>query len=167
MKLKQYDCIKLNQEVEALATHGIHKGCRGIIAKFGEKRSLVLFFNPEDLGDYAYAEAENSDMVFNGKIAESIREEMIEHLAQEDPTKKTSFEPTLLREYDTVRIIVEKPKYAKAGVHKGMIGTILNPEKIGGCWDVYFEDEDGADTINCTIKETDMELVNRVDDTTG
>lgn len=166
MKLKQYDDIELNREVKELAELGIHKGCFGVIAKLGEKKSLILFFNPEDLGDYAYAYVENDDLLFCKRQEEPFRTEFEQYFASHDPTKKTSFEPTLLREYDTVRVIVERPQYAKAGVHKGMVGTILNPEKIGGCWDVYFEDEEYADTINCPIRETDMELINRVNDTT-
>lgn len=165
MKLEQYDSIKLNREVEQLAVHGIHSGCRGFIAKLGDKKSLVLFFNPEDLGDYAYAMVENNDLTFSRKISESIRKEMAEKIASEDPTKKLSFVETRLREYDMVRVAVEKSKYVKEGVHRGMIGTILEPEKIHGGWMVYFPDETGADTILCRIQETDLELIHHSDGT--
>lgn len=166
MKLEQYDDIKLNQENEELASYGIHKGCRGIIAKLGEKKSLVLFFNPEDLGDYAYAWAENDSLLFCGKQEEPIKTELAKNISSEDPAKKLSFEPTRMRELDRVRVAVERPQYAKEGVHKGMIGTILDPRKIGGCWLVFFADETGADTIDCAIKETDLELIHHSDGTT-
>ena len=39
---------------------------------------------------------------------------------------------------DCVEIIVEKEKYAKEGVHKGMQGVIWLEESINGEWDVYF-----------------------------
>ena len=166
MKLEQLDGVTLNREVEELALHGIHKGCRGIIAKLGEQRSLILFYNPDDLGDYAYAVAENSDLIFLEKIQEPIKTELAQNIAAEDPTKKTDFEPTRLREYDLVRVAVEKPKYAKEGVHEGMVGTILEPGKINGGWMVYFPDETGADTILCRIQETDLELIRHSDGTT-
>ena len=39
---------------------------------------------------------------------------------------------------DCVEVIVEKEKYAKHGVHKGMQGVIWLEECIDGEWDVYF-----------------------------
>ena len=42
-----------------------------------------------------------------------------------------------------------------------MIGTILDPQKIDGKWLVFFADETGADTIDCPILETDLELILR------
>ncbi len=35
-----------------------------------------------------------------------------------------------MKEYDVVEVLVEKKKYAKEGVHKGMKGTILDPRNI-------------------------------------
>ena len=161
MKLEEYDGVHLNREVEELAACGIHKGCRGVIIKLGEKRSLVLFYNPEDLGDYAYAWANNDDLEYYRKLLDHIKKEMMQKMATEDFTKKLRFEETHLREYDLVRVLVEKEQYIKCGVHKGMEGTILEPEKIDGGWVVYFSDETGADTIACHIKEKDLELVCR------
>ena len=161
MKLEEYDGVHLNREVEELAACGIHKGCRGVIIKLGEKRSLVLFYNPEDLGDYAYAWANNDDLEYYRKLLDHIKKEMMQKMATEDFTKKLRFEETHLQEYDLVRVLVEKEQYAKRGVHKGMEGTILEPEKIDGGWMVYFADETGADTIACHIKEKDLELVCR------
>ena len=161
MKLEEYDGIHLKREVEELAACGIHKGCRGVIIKLGETRSLVLFYNLEDLGDYAYAWANNDDLEYYRKLLDSIKKEMMQKMETEDFTKKLRFEETHLREYDAVRVLVEKEEYAKRGVHKGMVGTILEPEKIDGRWDVYFEDEEFADTIESPISETDLELVFR------
>ncbi len=39
-----------------------------------------------------------------------------------------------MKEYDIVEVTVEKEKYAKQGVHKGMRGTILDPRNIDGQW---------------------------------
>jgi len=38
-----------------------------------------------------------------------------------------------MKEYDRVRLIVEKEKYVKYGVHKGMDGWICDPRNIDGC----------------------------------
>ncbi len=161
MELEEYDGVHLKREVEELAACGIHKGCRGVIIKLGEKRSLVLFYNPEDLGDYAYAWANNDDLEYYRKLLDHIKKEMMQKMATEDFTKKLRFEETHLREYDSVKVLVEKENYAKFGVHKDMVGTILDPQKIEGRWLVFFPDETGADTIDCPISETDLELVFR------
>ena len=61
---------------------------------------------------------------------------------------------------DCVEVIIEKDKYAKHGVHKGMQGVIWLEESINGEWDVYFtqygEKEDIADLY---INEGDLRLL--------
>ena len=39
---------------------------------------------------------------------------------------------------DTVELIIEKDKYAKERLHKGMQGLICNEEKINDSWLVNF-----------------------------
>ncbi len=162
MKLEEWDDIHLKNEVEALASCGIHKGCFGTIAKLGEKRSLVIFYNQQDLGDYAFARVENSDLEYYRKpYCQETALKTAAWVKTQDPAKKTRFTETHLREYDAVEVLVEKEQYAKHGVHKGMEGTILDPQKIRGRWLVFFPDETGADTIDCPISETDLKLVFR------
>ena len=70
-----------------------------------------------------------------------------------------------MRELDYVEVIVEKEKYAKEGVHKGMRGTILDPRNIEGCWLVYFSDPvTHADTIGIPIKEIDLKIIQPYED---
>jgi len=61
---------------------------------------------------------------------------------------------------DCVELIVEKTKYAKEGVHKGMQGVIWEPECKDGAWVVLFpqcgEKEDIADLY---INEEDLRLL--------
>jgi len=65
-----------------------------------------------------------------------------------------------MKEYDFVEVIVEKEKYAKEGVHKGMRGTILDPRCINGQWLVYFADPiTHADTIGIPVKEEDLKII--------
>lgn len=41
-----------------------------------------------------------------------------------------------MKQLDCVEVIVEKEKYAKHGVHKGMQGVIWLEERVGDEWDV-------------------------------
>lgn len=61
---------------------------------------------------------------------------------------------------DCVEIIVEKEKYAKEGVHKGMQGVIWLEESINGEWDVYFPGYgENHDIAEISVKESDMALL--------
>ena len=61
---------------------------------------------------------------------------------------------------DCVEVIVEKAKYAKKGVHKGMQGVIWEPERENGAWVIlipqYGEKPDIADLY---IQEEDLRLL--------
>lgn len=64
-----------------------------------------------------------------------------------------------MKEYDYVEVIVEKEKYAKQGVHKGMRGTILDPRKIDGQWLVFFYNPETEEQEGTAIKEEDLKLI--------
>ena len=58
---------------------------------------------------------------------------------------------------DCVEVIVEKEKYAKEGVHKGMQGIIWQEISIDGEWDVYFPQcGDKPDIAEISINEEDL-----------
>ncbi len=65
---------------------------------------------------------------------------------------------------DCVEVIVEKEKYAKDGVHKGMQGVIWLEECINGEWDVYFPQYgENPDIAEIPIKEEDLKIIPRMD----
>ncbi len=64
-----------------------------------------------------------------------------------------------MKEYDRVVLTIEKDKYAKHGVHKGMDGIILDERKIDGCYLVSFDGYGAEDEIACIpVKEEDLTL---------
>ena len=65
---------------------------------------------------------------------------------------------------DCVEVIVEKEKYAKYGVHKGMHGVILLEESIDGTWDVFFDLlGEHAPIGDIAIKEEDLKPIPKID----
>ena len=65
---------------------------------------------------------------------------------------------------DCVEVIVEKEKYAKAGIHKGMHGIIWTEESIDGAWDVFFDLlGEHAPIGDIAIKEEDLKLIPKID----
>ena len=65
---------------------------------------------------------------------------------------------------DCVEIIVEKEKYTKHGIHKGMQGIIWLEESINGTWDVFFPQYgDKEEIAEIPVKEEDMKVIPKLD----
>ncbi len=65
-----------------------------------------------------------------------------------------------MKEMDPVKVMVEKEKYARDGVHKGMYGWICHDQCTNGYWLVNFPqlgEHDDIATID--IHEDDMQVV--------
>ena len=61
---------------------------------------------------------------------------------------------------DCVELLVEKSKYAKEGVHKGMQGVIWESECKNGCWVVLFPQYgDKEDIADLYISEDDLKII--------
>ena len=69
-----------------------------------------------------------------------------------------------MKEMDPVEVIVEKEKYVKHGVHKGMQGWICLDERSNGYWLVCFpqmEEKNNIATIS--VKEEDLKEISVMD----
>ena len=65
-----------------------------------------------------------------------------------------------MKEMDCVEVVVEKDKYTKWGVHKGMQGWICDSECIQGCWLVDFPQYGEKDDIAMiSIREEDLKKI--------
>jgi len=65
-----------------------------------------------------------------------------------------------MQEMDNVQVIVEKERYAREGVHKGMYGWICYPECSNGYWLVNFPQcGEKEDIAEISIKEEDLKTV--------
>ena len=65
-----------------------------------------------------------------------------------------------MKELDTIEVIVEKEKYAKEGVHKGMQGWICLEQRTPGYWLVNFPQYgDKEDIAEISIKEEHLKLL--------
>ena len=69
-----------------------------------------------------------------------------------------------MKEMDTVEVIVEKEKYAKEGVHKGMQGWICHDRCVRGAWLVNFPQYGEKDDIaEIDIQEEDLKEISGMD----
>ncbi len=66
----------------------------------------------------------------------------------------------LMKEMDCVEVIVEKEKYTKEGVHKGMQGWICFDDNSFGYWLVCFPQYGEKDNIaTISVHEEDLKLL--------
>lgn len=73
-------------------------------------------------------------------------------------------EENKMKEMDAVEVIVEKEKYAKEGVHKGMQGWICDPRCTRGGWLVNFPQYGEKDDIaEIDILEEDLREIPGMD----
>lgn len=67
---------------------------------------------------------------------------------------------------DTVEVTVEKQKYAKHGVHKGMQGWICLDDCTDGYWLVNFPQfAEKEDIAEISVNEKDMRVISSLDAT--
>lgn len=142
-----YDCIKSIKEVPYLAERGIHKGCRGKILDIEGTRLKIVFWNPRIHGDYAIVWVNEDDIAFSYRQDDEFLEITKANVHKFDESKHTSLIEADVYEYDWVKLIVEKEKYAKYGVHKGMEGCVLMPDSYDNEWYVEFSKEDGSGEV--------------------
>ncbi len=65
-----------------------------------------------------------------------------------------------MKEMDCVEVIVEKEKYVKDGVHKGMQGWICLEQRTAGYWLVNFPQYGEKDDIaEISIREEDLKVI--------
>ena len=161
MKLKKYDNVELNTEINELSERGIHKGCSGIILDIKADICFVRFRNYKNYGDYACVYVNEKYLNFNShEIKEHIA--VWERFKETDKITKNSFKPQKFAEFDLVELIVEKEKYAKFGVHKGMQGVVMENYCIDSDYYVIFTEEGtGEDIADLCVHEDDLILVKR------
>lgn len=65
-----------------------------------------------------------------------------------------------MKEYDQVELTMEKERYTKHGVHKGMRGWICYEQRVEGEWLVCFDEDDSFDEYPIlSVKESDMKVI--------
>lgn len=64
-----------------------------------------------------------------------------------------------MKEYDYIRLLVEKNQYAKDGIHKDMTGWICDARIINGCHLVCFDNCNLEDYPIIPVRIDDMEVI--------
>ena len=160
--MKVLEDVKLNEELEELSQRGIHKGYEGTIAKINGDIYTVWFFNPNNRGEFAFAEV-NKKYLIPDKIVYPERlllemEEFFSNVKMEKYTRLTEYD---VKEYDKVELLVEKPQYAFEGVHKGAHGCVWQSYAIDGKWGILFYNvgENNDQEVELNVHREDFKII--------
>lgn len=64
-----------------------------------------------------------------------------------------------MKEYDLVELIIDRKRYNKEGVFKGMFGAVMSEFPINGEWLVIFSEfHTGKDIADICVKEEDLKV---------
>lgn len=160
--MKQYEAVKLKNDDSILKEKGIGANTMGILIAsiVSSKEWIVMFLNSKNVGEYAVARVSEDDLVSLGAISNIAIAEIKEIEKREDFLEHTSFKPVCFEEYDMVELVVDRIKYSKEGVKKGMRGCVMSDCAINGKWQIIFSEEGtGRDIADIMIDEKDLILI--------
>lgn len=159
--LKKFNMVTLIKTVENLVQRGITQGCGGIIVQVNEENYRVMFMNGNNYGNGIFATVSEKDVKYLSEFPMRFQNELEEFLQGVDINDETGiFIPCDVKEYDKVELIVEKPKYAIEGVHKGMIGCVMSSYAINNEWLIVFsEDGTGKDIAEICVDREDFKVI--------
>lgn len=159
--MKKFDEVALKYEITALAEKGIHKGCYGDVIDVASGMCKVIFYAPRIFGNFAVATVDESALVYMSHMDEGLIEGFKKFVETLDESKHTCFLDDDVHEYDVIEMTVEKEKYAKHGVHKGMTGVVMEDTSYYNEWYVIFSDQNGEDIADMSIHRDDFKIIHR------
>lgn len=160
--MKKLDLVKLIND-KPYSKNNLSKDLHGIIVDINDSNVLALFFNPQNIGDYAVVEINKKDIVEEKeKIPENIKNEIHDNLDNLLLKSKDYLEDVKIKEYDLVELLVEEDRYAKFGIHKGDKGCVMDNHAVQDYIEVDFSkiDENGNYVGDCiSVKLSDLKVL--------
>ncbi len=160
--MKKYDLVELKIDSPYIV-HNLHKGTFGLVVEAGNPFSTILFFNSQNMGDYAVLSVNNQDIeVKNEKLPNEILQELVEKLDTILKKSKPYLKEPSVKEFDVVELMIERDGYAKQGVHKGDRGTVVEDYAVDDHVLVDFTvvDENGEIRGDCiSVKTSDLKVI--------
>jgi len=159
--MKKLDLVRLINE-KSYVHLGLAEGMHGIVIKEKRKDADVLFFNPENIGEFAIINVNLHDIVLETEtLPNSVTGEMTEKTEWLIANAKKSFSKAKFSQFDKVELVNEED-YREFGLRKGDIGCIIEKTMIQGEVLVFFDsatpDEDGF--IDCiSVKLADLRII--------
>ena len=124
-KMKQFDWVVLVNDKPYLKNN-LEKGCFGVILEINEQDYKICFFNEKNSGDTALVSVNKNDVKKDNYNLSPEVDKLLKENYKELLKDKDTLNIIPIQDYDVVEVMVEKERYAKAGVHKGEIGHVMD-----------------------------------------
>lgn len=160
--MKKLDLVKLINE-KPYIKNNLQKDMQGIVISENANMIAVLFFNPQNIGDYAIVNVSARDLIiYKEKLPDNIKKELLLSLDKILEKAKSYLEPIIIKEYDMVELLVEENRYSKFGIHKGDRGCVMDNKAVQNYIEVDFSDidENGNFYGDCiSVKIDDLKVI--------
>lgn len=160
--MKKFDLILLKNE-KPYTKNNLKNNMHGIILDTQNNVLEVLFFNPQNQGDYIIVKVNAKDIVVEKeKLPERMVKELNEKVEKLKTKPKEQFETFKIKSYDTVELLVENSEYTKLGIHKGAIGCVMDDNAVQNYVEVDFSgiDNNGNYYGDCiSVKIDDLKVI--------
>lgn len=153
--MKELDLIKL-KNAQPYLKYNLQKNAHGIVVKNENETLKVMFFNPQNVGDYIIADIRKCDTEKEFlQLPQKIKNELSTKLENALKKPKTEFYEPKIKLDDFVELIVENEKYTKMGLHKGDKGCVVSEYAFNGNVLVDFYTLDESSEYFCDCIEID------------
>ena len=160
--MKKLDLVKL-KNYKPYKTYNLVKDMHGIVAELNFDNADVLFFNPQNVGNYAIVNVKIMDLDLDKeKLPTEFEKELLSKLETLKLKAKNVIEPIAINEYDMVELLVEEERYTKFGIHKGDRGCVMDNNAVQNYIEVDFSgiDKDGNYYGDCiSVKIDDLKVI--------
>lgn len=161
--MKKFDIVKLIKLEKHYREMQLNLEMYGIVLKPHFDSSAVLFFNFQNMSDYAIIDIANKDLqVQKEKVPDQFIQEFVAKGNKFGFEKNTFLAPLGVKEYDWVELLVEDEKYNKYGIHKGDRGCVMESYAIENSILVDFSGvtESGDYYGDCiSVNVTDLKVI--------
>lgn len=160
--MKKLDLVKLINE-KPYIENNLQKDMHGIVISENANTIAVLFFNPQNMRNYAIVNVCARDLIIDKeKLPDSIQQELLLNLDKILEKAKSYLEPIIIKEYDMVELLAEEDRYSKYGIHKGDRGCVMDNKAVQDYIEVDFSgiDENGNFYGDCiSVKIDDLKVI--------
>lgn len=154
--MKKYKFIEIIELDSGLKLRNITLGTTGLLIDTNCLSAKVLLLNDNNWGEYCIVEVPKNFIKETGDVPISLGGEIEEFLKNTDTSDKINFSTPKFKEYDVVELVVEKERYSKHGIHKGMRGVVMEKYAINNKWLVIFSDNFGKDIADICVDQDDI-----------
>ena len=160
--MKNLDLVKLKND-KPYKEFNLIMDMHGIVVELNGDNAGVLFFNPNNVGEYAIINVKIEDLeIDREKIPPEFLKELHLNLSTIISKAKNKIKPIAIKEYSMVELLVEDEKYSRFGIHKGDTGCVMDNNAVQNYVEVDFSgiDKNGNYHGDCiSVKIDDLKLI--------